>query len=221
MCSINAYFSGDCINTPPCKSINQTWYPDTSKKYGLHYEASTALWTTAGLRKPTDTAAVFKPFKLEVTRNGEPYPDAILTINFKVDPETVKEHGIKAVRLGHLIDIIDNTWEKLEAHLDSQDDLLHFSVTAQEPTRYFVVAAVKSAPKKSSSSQGSSIWLTETPIPTPTATPTMTPTPAPTQEAPTVKPVTTETPAAKSPAAVMGVLAGLGAAVAAVGMRRR
>ena len=140
-----------------------------------------------------------------------------------MDPETVKEHGIKAVRLGHLKDISDKTsWEKLPVNNNGEEGgYYHLSVERiHEPTPFFVVAAVKSAPKKSSSSQGTSIWLTETPTPTPTATPTATPTPAPTQEAPTVKPVTTETPAAKSPMAVMGVLAGLGAA-AVVALRRK
>ena len=92
------------------------------------------------------------------------------------------------------------------------------SVTRYEASgKYYA----KWMPKKSSKSQGTSIWLTETPTPTPTATPTATPTPAPTQEAPTVKPVTTQTPTAKSPAGVMGVLAGLGAAGVVFGLRRR
>ena len=68
-----------------------------------------------------------------------------------------------------------------------------------------------------SSPQGSSVWLTE--IPTPTVTPTPTPTPAP--EVPSVKPVASETPAGKSPAPVMGVLAGLGAAAAVLAVRMR
>ena len=74
------------------------------------------------------------------------------------------------------------------------------------------------ASKSSSKSQGTSTWLTETPAPTtPTPTPAVTPTP----DVPQVKPVTpTETPA-KTPAPFLGILAGLGAAVAVFGLRMR
>ena len=90
------------------------------------------------------------------------------------------------------------------------------SVTRYEASgKYYA----KWMPKKSSKSQGTSIWLTETPTPTLTATPTPTPIPTP-GDMPTVKPVTTETPTAKSPMTIMGVLAGLGAAMA-VWMRRK
>ena len=74
--------------------------------------------------------------------------------------------------------------------------------------------------KKSSSSQGSSVWLTETPEPTVTPTPTAEPTQGPTPGVPTVKPTETQTPA--SPMPILGVLAGLGAAAAVVfGPRRK
>lgn len=81
--------------------------------------------------------------------------------------------------------------------------------------------AVKTAHpvKKSSSSQGTSIWLTAAPTPTPAATPA--PTPVPTPDAPTVKPIGNPTQKPASPAPFMGVLAGVGAAAVVFGLRRK
>ena len=88
----------------------------------------------------------------------------------------------------------------------------------------FAVVEVKqsSAPSKSSSSsQGSSVWLTDdTPI-VPKVTPTPTPTPG-AAETPSVKPI--ENPSdvpAKTPAPFLGILAGLGAAAVVFGLRRK
>ena len=73
-------------------------------------------------------------------------------------------------------------------------------------------------PKKSTS-QGSSVWLTEPAAETqPTATPTQTPVPV---ETPGVKPVNPSDTPAKTPAPFLGILAGLGAAAAVFALRRK
>ena len=73
--------------------------------------------------------------------------------------------------------------------------------------------------KKSSPSQGTSVWATELPTATPTATPT--PTPVPTPDMPTVKPTAYPTPTPASPAPFIGILAGLGAAAVLFCLRRK
>ena len=101
--------------------------------------------------------------------------------------------------------------------LDEEHGLIHLYATLF--STYCVGYSDASKPSKSSSSQGSSTWLTE-----PAAQPTVTPTPTPTPgaaETPSVKPVTpTETPA-KTPAPFLGILAGLGAAAVVFGLRRK
>ena len=117
-----------------------------------------------------------------------------------------------------------NGWSAtyLPAEVIKEDEnTVVYRVTADVSSTF---AIVLSEPKKKSSSKqkGTSIWLTATPTPTPTVTPTQVPTAEPTvtPEVPTVKPVTQPTQA-KSPAPFIGVLAGLGAAAAVFGLRRR
>ena len=83
------------------------------------------------------------------------------------------------------------------------------------PELYFLIQKLVS----SSTSQGTSIWLTAEP--TPTATPTPTPTVTETPDVPQVKPVASETQAGKSPVPLAGVLAGLGVAGVLFGLRMR
>ena len=75
------------------------------------------------------------------------------------------------------------------------------------------------APKSSSTSQGTSVWLTAEPTPTVTPAPTPTVTPTPGTDAPSVNPLPSEKPS--SPAPVMGVIAGLGCAAVVFGLRRK
>lgn len=70
--------------------------------------------------------------------------------------------------------------------------------------------------KKSSTTQGTSIWLTAEPT---TAPATPAPTPTPTPEVPQVKPV--ETKQAETPVPFMGVITGLGCAAVVFGLRRK
>ncbi|MDO5847463.1 MAG: hypothetical protein Q4Q20_04095 [Methanocorpusculum sp.] len=73
----------------------------------------------------------------------------------------------------------------------------------------------------SSSSGGSSIWLTAAPTTAPTQAPAAEPTVVSTLEVPTVKPLDKPTPQATTPAPFFGILAGFSAAAVLFGLRRK
>ena len=96
--------------------------------------------------------------------------------------------------------------------------LLTFTMPGEDVDIYPVFEYIPSpVPSHSSESQGSSSWATAAPTQTPTATPT----PTPTSDVPTVKPTAEQTPSGATPAPVVGILAGLGAAAVLFGLRRK
>ena len=115
-------------------------------RYKLNYKASSALWDEFNLPMMMESSLYVKPFKLEITCDGEPF-DARLTVTFKVDKENVKKviTERKDVMLGHLNG--NNKWELIKADMVTQvsedDQYLHFSVTAQEPTAFFAAAVME------------------------------------------------------------------------------
>ena len=146
---------------------------------------------------------------------------ATVVIKVKLEGVTSKNglgilHGVMAGN--KLVWKNDVTNLKIEG-LDSEG-FFTFTFTAPSFSPFAVVKVAQTAPSKSSTPQGSSVWLTDDTPAEPKVTPTPTPTPGPV-ETPSVKPVTpTETPA-KTPAPFLGILAGLGAAAVLFGLRRK
>ena len=143
------------------------------------------------------------------------------TLAIKVDVSELSPEQIKNLAVYH--GNTDGSWNELTI-INKSEKSADNKITLTVRTKYFspfavVVKNPSSAPSRSSS-QGSSVWLTE-----PTAQPTVTPTPTPTPgavETPSVKPI--ETPSgssAKTPAPFLGILAGLGAAGVLFGLRRK
>lgn len=156
--------------------------------------------TPGGESSSADDTGTKKIMKIQVTVNPGWSPANIRFIHYDTDSEK---------------------WES--AYLPSLYEeaggrVYEYSVEAESFSPFAVVYAEPVA-KKSSKSQGTSVWLTAEP----TATPTPTPTPTTAPEAPQVKPIE-QTPAAQSgasPAPLAGVIAGLGAAFAAAFVCRR
>ena len=138
---------------------------------------------------------------------------AVITITIQKNniPAGVNESN---ARIAHKV---DGKWEILPggASFNANGDLL---VTGSSSI-LSPFAVVQLQPKSSSTSQGTSIWLTAAPTPTETPTPTPTVTPTPGTDAPSVNPLPSEKPS--SPAPVMGVIAGLGCAAVVFGLRRK
>ena len=101
-------------------------------------------------------------------------------------------------------------WDVEPETVEIRDDLT-FIMPDQDVSLYGLFA------RNSSPGQGSSTWITEPLTPTLTPTPTAGPTPA----IPTVKPTAEQTPSGSTPAPFAGILAGLGAAAAVFGLRRK
>ena len=117
----------------------------------------------------------------------------------------------------------NNEWKVIGKGATLSAGVYTIKVSTKNFSPFAVVEVKQSAApsKSSSSSQGSSVWLTnDTPVePKVTATPTPTPGPV---ETPSVKPI--ENPSdvpAKTPAPFLGILAGLGAAAVVFGLRRK
>lgn len=115
------------------------------QKYGLNLTASSLLWDKYQLQILEESDLYIKPFELEVTCNRTLLEKVNLTIQFKVNKTKMLEYdalGNYQVRLGHLKE--DKKWKLLEVEqVASDDENLHYNVTAQEPTPLFVIVVTK------------------------------------------------------------------------------
>ena len=110
---------------------------------------------------------------------------------------------------------------KVKSWGEKEGDTLSFESDKGFSSYVLATEVVSHGSSGSSSSQGSSVWLTNDTPAEPKVTPTPTPTPG-AAETPSVKPI--ENPSdvpAKTPAPFLGILAGLGAAAVVFGLRRK